>query len=382
VRGFLGAQPQRDTIPRRPPIPGQSGEGEVTAPPPRRCSHGALRTLAAERDALSLRLGTTTISVRHTAGNPPMSRAAPSSTASSGPAALLPAPPAAAKPRGNPILALAPHCGARTNAGCPCRSPAIHRKLRCRMPGGRSPDPRTPESLPGRRPGGRIRVREARTIHGNPGANARANRHRLTLLRIRGVDIALDRYQGYLPPARSAYRPAQVPLTAGPTAPFKHSRIDPLNREPTAKPGSTAPFKPFRTDPLNREPTAKPGSTAPFKPFRTDPLNREPAAYPAQPCRASPARMPPTPRCPRSPPAPMTQHRAQGNRVNEARSGLQRWRPVALSRPCFPHPIALPPIHPILSSGARRGLVSTTGDQTGAQPPVQQAEAPRCATDL
>jgi hypothetical protein len=121
-------------------------------------------------------------------------------------------------------------------------------------------------------------VREARTIHGNPGANARANRHRLTLLRISRVDIALDRYQGYLPPARSAYRPAQVPLTAGPTAPFKHSRIDPLNREPTAKPGSTAPFKPFRTDPLNREPAAKSGSTAPFKPFRIDPLNREPTA--------------------------------------------------------------------------------------------------------
>jgi hypothetical protein len=46
---------------------------------------------------------------------------------------------------------------------------------------------------------------------------------------------------------------------------------DPLNREPTARPGSTAPFKSSRTDPMNREPPAKPGSTAPFKPFRTDP---------------------------------------------------------------------------------------------------------------
>jgi hypothetical protein len=62
--------------------------------------------------------------------------------------------------------------------------------------------------------------------------------------------------------------------------PFKPFRTDPLNREPTAKPGSTALFTPFRTDPLNREPRAKPGSTVPFKPFRTDPLNREPAAKP------------------------------------------------------------------------------------------------------
>jgi hypothetical protein len=70
------------------------------------------------------------------------------------PAALLPPlPTAATKRRGNPNLALASHCGARTRAGCPCRSPAIHGKLRCRMHDGRSPSPRTPESLPRRRPG-------------------------------------------------------------------------------------------------------------------------------------------------------------------------------------------------------------------------------------
>jgi hypothetical protein len=48
---------------------------------------------------------------------------------------------------------------------------------------------------------------------------------------------------------------------------FKPSRIDPLNREPTAKSGSTVPFKPFRLDPLNREPMAKTAATAP--PART-----------------------------------------------------------------------------------------------------------------
>jgi hypothetical protein len=77
-----------------------------------------------------------------------------------------------------------------------------------------------------------------------------------------------------------ANRPPQGAPTPDPTAPSKPSRIDPLNREPTAKPGATVPFKPSRIDPLNREPAAKPGSTAPFKPFRIDPLNREPGALP------------------------------------------------------------------------------------------------------
>ena len=78
------------------------------------------------------------------------------------PATAEPAdPPPAKKPRGNPNLHLAPEQpargldprGARTRSGCPCRSPAIHGKLRCRMHGGRSTGPRTPKSLPRRRPG-------------------------------------------------------------------------------------------------------------------------------------------------------------------------------------------------------------------------------------
>jgi hypothetical protein len=51
-----------------------------------------------------------------------------------------------------------------------------------------------------------------------------------------------------------AARPSQSAPTPGTTVPFKRSRIDPLNREPTAEIGTTTPFKPFRTDPLNREP--------------------------------------------------------------------------------------------------------------------------------
>jgi hypothetical protein len=104
---------------------------------------------------------------------------------------------------------------------------------------------------------------------------------------------------GVAGPCAPAIRPSQGAPRPSPVAPFKPSRIDPLNREPTAefatvpfkpfridplnrermaKPGSTVPFKPSRIDALNREPTGKPGSTAPFKPFSTDPLNREPAA--------------------------------------------------------------------------------------------------------
>jgi hypothetical protein len=91
----------------------------------------------------------------------------------------------------------------------------------------------------------------------------------------------------------SAIRPSPGAPRPGPTAPFKLSHIDPVNREPPAKPGSTAPFKPFRTDPFNREPTAKPGSTVPFKPFRTDPLNREPKTKPGPTAPFKPFRIDP-----------------------------------------------------------------------------------------
>jgi hypothetical protein len=147
-----------------------------------------------------------------------MPYAALTAAAPANPEALLRPPLIATKPRGNPNLGLAlaqpargldPR-GAHTRRGHLRRSPAIHGKLRCCMHGGRSPGPRAPEGLPRRRPGGRIRVRDARTIHGSYGANASAdNRHRPTLLRISRVDIALDRFQAYLPPAPSANGPPQ-----------------------------------------------------------------------------------------------------------------------------------------------------------------------------
>jgi len=132
-----------------------------------------------------------------------MPHAALTATAPADPAALLLPPPT--KPRGNPNLGLAPRRGARTRAGCPCRAPAIHGKFGCRMHGGRSLGPaHARDSGPAEAPG-RIREREARTTHGNSGANARADyRFRVTLLRVSRADIALDRYQDHLPPAFAA----------------------------------------------------------------------------------------------------------------------------------------------------------------------------------
>ncbi len=52
----------------------------------------------------------------------------------------------------------APRCGARTRRGQPCQAPAIKGKKRCRMHGGRSTGPRTPEGLE--------RSRRARWKHG------------------------------------------------------------------------------------------------------------------------------------------------------------------------------------------------------------------------
>jgi len=58
-------------------------------------------------------------------------------------------------PQGNPMNA--PRCGARTRRGKPCQAPAMANG-RCRMHGGLSTGPRTPEGLE--------RSRKARWKHG------------------------------------------------------------------------------------------------------------------------------------------------------------------------------------------------------------------------
>ena len=79
----------------------------------------------------------------------------------------------------------APRCGARTRCGGSCRQPAMHNG-RCRMHGGLSTGPRTPE--------GRARCARARLTHGGNSAATRALRveARAWTRRIRGL-VALTR---------------------------------------------------------------------------------------------------------------------------------------------------------------------------------------------
>jgi hypothetical protein len=72
---------------------------------------------------------------------------------------------------GNPDNA--PRCGARTRAGAPCKGPAMPNG-RCRMHGGPSTGPRTPEGLE--------RSRKARWKHGRYSAKAVQDRHELRAL--------------------------------------------------------------------------------------------------------------------------------------------------------------------------------------------------------
>ena len=78
--------------------------------------------------------------------DPPQDPIRREATASPGPGPLR-----NGNPRGNPNLA--PRCGARTRAGCPCRGPAM-KNGRCRMHGGASTGPKTAE--------GRARIAAAR----------------------------------------------------------------------------------------------------------------------------------------------------------------------------------------------------------------------------
>jgi hypothetical protein len=64
----------------------------------------------------------------------------------------------------------ASRCGAKTRRGTNCEAPAIKGGRRCRLHGGLSTGPRTPE--------GRERIRQARTIHGFYSAKAIATRRR------------------------------------------------------------------------------------------------------------------------------------------------------------------------------------------------------------
>ena len=73
-----------------------------------------------------------------------------------------------------PLAHACPRCGARTRRGTPCKGPAMG-NARCRMHGGASTGPRTPEGLE--------RLVQARTVHGGYGAEAKGFRRLLRALR-------------------------------------------------------------------------------------------------------------------------------------------------------------------------------------------------------
>jgi hypothetical protein len=83
----------------------------------------------------------------------------------------------------------APRCGARTRAGCPCRQPAMANG-RCRMHGGLSTGPRTPEGL--------ARSRAARLTHGYRTAELIGLRRRAVhaARRLRSLNRALSAGHG------------------------------------------------------------------------------------------------------------------------------------------------------------------------------------------
>jgi hypothetical protein len=66
-----------------------------------------------------------------------------------------------------PMAHACARCGARTRAGATCRSPAMGNG-RCRMHGGLSTGPTSPEGL--------ARLAQARTVHGAYGAEMRSFR--------------------------------------------------------------------------------------------------------------------------------------------------------------------------------------------------------------
>ena len=93
-------------------------------------------------------------------------------------------------PRGNPNLA--PRCGAKARrTGCACRAPAMANG-RCRMHGGKSTGPRTPEGL--------ASLARAGTRHGEYGAAGRAQYRyrRMVVIRSR-VLAAAEGLRPYLP---------------------------------------------------------------------------------------------------------------------------------------------------------------------------------------
>jgi hypothetical protein len=195
------------------------------------------------------------------------------------------------------------------------------------MHGGRSTGPRTPKGLE--------RLRAARTIHGNDGAEPRARkRYRLTLMRRVRVTVAATDYQAHLPPAFVARLHGDAPELFPPPAPTGGitAAADRMRRRAVA--AALAPWKQAIATaraahlaaraaarlakphaPVGPRPPRDAGAAKPPAPIRrpADPAaatraNRPPAAPAASPPDATPGRRPtpprPAPESPRATAAP------------------------------------------------------------------------------
>jgi hypothetical protein len=79
-------------------------------------------------------------------------------------------------------------CGAKTRAGTPCQNPAIKDRSRCKLHGGRSTGPRTPE--------GKARVAAAHTTHGR---RSRAHMEKVKAINaeLRRIGLTLKKWRDF-----------------------------------------------------------------------------------------------------------------------------------------------------------------------------------------
>ena len=132
-------------------------------------------------------------------------------------------------PAGNPNLA--PRCGAKNRAGCPCRAPAMANG-RCRQHGGKSTGPRTPKGI--------ARMFTANTKHGRQSAPKRTQQLYVTTATRRGrLTAAARRLQPYLP------KQMEARLAAGPPElwPPVHPTNLPFVQNPEPTPAHESPAR-------------------------------------------------------------------------------------------------------------------------------------------
>ena len=109
-----------------------------------------------------------------------------------------------------------PSCGARTRTGTPCDEPGMPNG-RCRVHGGTSTGPRTPEGM-----ARMIAAKTTHGMHGAAGAERRARRVfvRTSIVRVRLQTTAIE-LEAYLPP-EMAVRLHRIPPELQPPPHLSH----------------------------------------------------------------------------------------------------------------------------------------------------------------